>query len=399
MYGLLIRLAAFFNPKAKRFVHGRKGLFARIEEGLEQETRPVIWMHCASVGEFEQGRPLLEKIREQYPQYALFLSFFSPSGYELRKDYQGADYVFYLPMDSPKNAKRFVHLLNPVLALFVKYEFWYHYLKTLHERAVPTILFSAHFVSNQPFFKSYGGFFRKMLRFYQHIFVQDEQAKQRLAEIGIEQVSIAGDTRFDRVKAISQEPRIYPNVEQFKGDKKLWVVGSSWPGDEQLIQKVFQKGLSSQYKLLLVPHEVSANRIQSLLSLFEEESCLWQAEAELLNQKTVAVVDEVGHLSFLYRYADVAWIGGGFGKGIHNTVEAAVFGIPVLFGPNYHRFREAEDLLTQGAAKSLTNEEDLYRLMTQPEPLKIMGQKAEEYVETQLGAVQQIMGYLSEKCL
>ena len=398
LYVLMLRLAALFYPKAKYFIAGRKDWRHRLKQAVAKEQRPVVWMHCASLGEFEQGRPVLEAIRAQYPGYALLLTFFSPSGYELRKNYSGADMVFYLPVDSRSAAKSFLDIAQPELALFVKYEFWYYYLQTLKKRQIPTILFSAYFQANQPFFKFYGGLYRRMLSCYQQIFVQDESSLKLLAQINVRQVQIAGDTRFDRASKVLADLKPFPDVVTFKQQGKLLLAGSTWPEDEALLKSALPALSAANYKILLVPHEVGEVHIRRIMNLFGEAACLWD-DAGLLQDKTVAVVNTVGHLSYLYQYADVAWIGGGFGKGIHNILEPAVFGIPVFFGPKFQRFREAVDMIALKAVASASEAGELVVALKDDIALKTMGTNATNYVHTQLGATQKIIGYLSLKCL
>lgn len=396
---LILRIVALFHPKAKYFIAGRKNWRRRLQKVFEKEERPIIWMHCASLGEFEQGRPVLEAIRERFPGYALLLTFFSPSGYELRKNYSGADMVFYLPVDSRRSAKAFLDIVQPELALFVKYEFWYYYLQALKKRQIPTILFSAYFQDNQPFFKFYGGLYRRMLSCYQQIFVQDDNSQKLLAQINVHQVRIAGDTRFDRASKVLASLKPFPNVLAFKQECRLLVAGSTWPEDEALLKRALPTLSENNYKILLVPHEAGEANIRRVMDLFGAEACLWHDADGALEQKKVAVVDSVGHLSYLYQYADVAWIGGGFGKGIHNILEPAVFGIPVFFGPKFQRFREAVDMMALNAVAQVSDGEELTALLQDNVRLKIMGTNAAGYVHAQLGATEKIISYLSLKCL
>lgn len=396
---LILRIVALFHPKAKYFIAGRKNWRRRLQKVFEKEERPIIWMHCASLGEFEQGRPVLETIRERFPGYALLLTFFSPSGYELRKNYSGADMVFYLPVDSRRSAKAFLDIVQPELALFVKYEFWYYYLQALKKRQIPTILFSAYFQANQPFFKFYGGLYRRMLSCYQQIFVQDDNSQKLLAQINVHQVQIAGDTRFDRASKVLASLKPFPNVLAFKQECRLLVAGSTWPEDEALLKRALPALSENNYKILLVPHEVGEANIRRVMNLFGAEACLWHDADGALEQKKVAVVDSVGHLSYLYQYADVAWIGGGFGKGIHNILEPAVFGIPVFFGPKFQRFREAVDMIALKAVAQVSDGKELTDFIQDNVGLKTMGTNAAGYVHAQLGATEKIISYLSLKCL
>lgn len=399
-YALGIRLAAAFYPKAKLFSEGRRDIYSRLQTALLSagKQRPVIWMHCASLGEFEQGRPVLEAIRAQFPEYALLLTFFSPSGYEVRKKYEGVDWVFYLPMDSKRNAVRFLNIVQPSLALFVKYEFWYHYLHELKKRKIRAILFSAHFQNNQPFFKPWGRLFRKMLSFYQQIFVQDVSSDKLLKGIGIEAVTVAGDTRLDRAAKVLMSVKEFPKLEAFKQDARLLIAGSTWPEDEYFLKKALAIIPKNGYKLLIAPHDVQGQNIQRVLNLFGDEACLWDAPEHVLMNKKVAVVHTIGQLSYLYRYADVTWVGGGFGKGIHNIIEPAVFGKPVSFGPHFERFKEAKEMVASGAASSFTEASAFASLLLEEKILHQMGNRAGAYVAQHAGATEKIMDYLTEKC-
>jgi len=398
-YGLGIRIAAWFQPKARKFITGRKNIFAHIHDRLKNENRKRIWLHCASLGEFEQARPLMELIRQKHPECCIILSFFSPSGYEAQKNYPAADYVFYLPLDTPAHARKFVALLQPSWALFVKYEFWYFYLKALQKADIPVVLFSALFQPRHPFFKWYGGLHRKMLKLYRHIFVQDEQSKILLAGIGIDHVSVAGDTRFDRAAAVLQQNKSYPAIEIFKQGKKLLIAGSTWKEDELFLKKMWSLPYSD-FKLLIVPHEVDEAHISAIRQIFNQESCIWNEDHETLRKASVAIVNEIGHLSALFRYADAAWIGGGYThSGIHNIIEPAVYGLPVFFGPNYKRYREAEELIACGGAMSLTDPERCSDCLQDAVQLRNMGEQSRQYVFRHLGATQKIYDYLStEKC-
>lgn len=401
LYSLGIQLAAFFYPKAKQFSGGRRNAFIRLKNALTGEEKgPVVWMHCASLGEFEQGRPVLEAFRSRFPEYAILLTFFSPSGYEVRKSYEGADWVFYLPIDSKRNATRFLSIVQPSIALFVKYEFWYHYLHELFQRKIPAILFSAHFQHNQPFFKPWGGFFRKMLSFYQQIFVQDKNSMELLKTIGIhEPVTVAGDTRLDRAAKVLAVKKEFPKLESFKQMSRLLIAGSSWPEDEHFLKKTLEIIPDGKYKLLVVPHEVQEQNIQRVLHLFGSEACLYDTPENTLSDKKVAVVHTVGQLSYLYRYADVVWIGGGFGKGIHNIIEPAVFEKPVCFGPHFERFKEAQEMLASGAASSFTDASAFAALLLEKEKLSLKGKLAGAYVAQHTGATKKIIAYLAEKCI
>ncbi|WP_207429675.1 3-deoxy-D-manno-octulosonic acid transferase [Pedobacter sp. SYSU D00535] len=363
IYYLLIFIFHFFNTKAKLWIEGRRNLFQRIAQEVDPRAEKV-WFHFASLGEFEQGRPVLEKVREQYPNYKTLITFFSPSGYELRKNYQGADYIFYLPLDTRFNAEKFIQLTKPQLAIFTKYEFWYHYFKELQREGIPLYLISGIFRESQPFFKWYGGLNRKMLKRVSHFFVQDGRSKQLLEDININNVTVSGDTRFDRVAENAASAKQFEKVETFCGVNPVLVAGSTWPEDEKLIA-----GLAKEYpqwKFVVAPHEIKEEKIQAFISLLEPGIAVRYSEFDQIEkafQHRVLIIDNIGMLSSLYQYGKVAYIGGGFGVGIHNTLEAAAFAIPVIFGPNYDRFLEAKALISAEAGFSISNREELQDIM------------------------------------
>ena len=347
VYGLAIRMASLFYPKANDWIAGRRNLL--------EEVRPAdIWFHCASLGEFEQGRPVIEQIRQEQPHKKILLTFFSPSGYEVRKSYPLVDQVCYLPLDSPYNAHAFLQKVNPEIAVFVKYEFWANYLLELHKQGIRTYLVSAIFREDQHFFKWYGAWFRKVLTGITHFFVQDQNSQQLLQSIGISQSSVSGDSRFDRVLANTQTASPIPLIEQFKGDAPLIVCGSSWPKDEALLLSISKE--FPEAKWVFAPHELKhcnglAQQSQGLLYS--------QANQHNIGQHKVLIIDSMGQLSKLYQYANVAYVGGGFGAGIHNILEAAAFGCPVVFGLKHQKFKEAQDLINLGGAQSIRNSEEL----------------------------------------
>lgn len=362
-YTIGIHLAAFFNPKAHLWVAGRKNIFKKIEQALKGNTRPIIWVHCASLGEFEQGRPVIEAIKEQHPETRIFLTFFSPSGFEIRKDYPGADFIFYLPSDTLFNARRFIKLVRPKLVVIVKYEFWFNYLRLLRKQQIPTLIISAIFRPSQHFFRWYGGWFRSKLKGINHFFVQNEESAHLLHSIGIAQVTISGDTRFDRVATIAAKCKPFPLIEQFKGDSRLFLAGSSWPADEALIAVLHQS--NHQFKIIVAPHEVHEEHILNIERLFEGHTLRYSnATSENITLKDVLIVDSIGILSNLYQYAYLAYIGGAFGKGLHNILEAATFGKPVIFGPNYKKFGEAVELIDRGGAFCIHNADELTDIST-----------------------------------
>lgn len=397
LYSLALRIVAPFNPKARKFIDGRKGIFEKIATALATEKRERVWIHCASLGEFEQGRPLMEMIKAKHPETCIILTFFSPSGYEAQQHYAFADHVFYLPLDSAAHARRFIRIVQPACALFVKYEFWYHYLKALSGQKIPVILFSAIFQERHPFFKWYGSLHRRMLHYYNRIFVQDQASLTLLESIGITSATIAGDTRFDRAAKILDSPKHYEQVAAFKGQDRLLIAGSTWTDDEVLLQQALAE-LPADYKFLIAPHEIDDRHINAILSLFGDEAVCWDATAPDFADKRVCIVNSIGHLSYLYRYADVVWVGGGFTKsGIHNIIEPAVYGLPVLFGPNYSRYREATDMIAREAVLSIADAPGFIQSLSNGNALSLLGRNARLYVQEQLGATATIMAYLEEK--
>jgi 3-deoxy-D-manno-octulosonic-acid transferase len=363
----LIRLAAYVNPKARLWVDGRKDLWALLEKELIP-GKPRLWFHCASLGEFEQGRPLIEACREKYPGYEIMLTFFSPSGYTVRKNYEGADHVFYLPMDTVSNARRFVMLTQPKAAFFIKYEYWFNLLDALDHSNVPVFMVSAIFRPGQHFFRFYGNWARKRLNRITHFFVQNEESQRLLNGIGIKHATITGDTRFDRVYSIAARAKESPLLTEFLGDERLFLAGSSWPEDEKITKELINKKLPG-IKFAFAPHEVDEHRIKALAEKLGK-NCLRFTKirkGQQLSERQILVIDTIGLLSSLYRHATYAFIGGGYGKGIHNILEAATFGMPIFFGPNYEKFQEARDLVERGGAFSITDSQELYEKITQLE--------------------------------
>lgn len=358
-YQLAIRVVAPFNLKARQWAQGRKNIFERIKKQV-QTDRPLVWVHCASLGEFEQGRPLIEHIKKNHPQYRVLLTFFSPSGYEIRKNYEQADYIFYLPADTPKNARRFIDLVKPEKVFFVKYEFWPFYFKVLKAKNIPLYIISAIFRPDQLFFKPglIGNWYRKVLAGVDHFFVQNDESVGLLNSLGFQNVTRAGDTRFDRVAEIAANSRQLPLIEKFKSDRKLVVIGSSWKPDEELIIQYINE--HEGIKFIFAPHEIKPQNIERILSSVNKPGIrLSAADSEDINTYDVLLIDSIGLLSSVYKYADLAYIGGGFGVGIHNTLEAAIFNIPVLFGPNYLRFNEAVTLEQLNVAYPVRNYQEL----------------------------------------
>jgi len=361
IYTALIRIASLFDSKAGAWIKGRRGWEDKLSAGTEGMTR-IIWFHCASLGEFEQGRPVMELIRERNPEFRIVLTFFSPSGYEIRKSWKGADYVCYLPADTPGNARKFVSLLKPEMAFFIKYEFWYNYINELYKREIPVYLVSGIFRQDQLFFRWYGGLFRKMQGMYSHFFVQDENSRMLLNKSGCLNVTVTGDTRFDRVKKITESAEPVPAIEEFAGDEKVFIAGSSWEEDEKIIAGYVNRN-PGRMKWIFVPHEVDKGHIERLVKMLKVSTVKLSEYTPAHASARVLVIDPVGLLSSSYRYAYIAAIGGGFGKGIHNILEAACWGVPVLFGPNHTKFREAADLLKLNGAWCFTDYEQFAEIM------------------------------------
>ena len=405
LYSVALHVAALFNSKAKLWVDGRKNIFDRLKSKLQNRVQEnIVWFHCASLGEFEQGRPLIEKIKSQHPEYKILLTFFSPSGFEIRKNYAGADYIFYLPIDSPKNAKKFVDIVNPKLVFFVKYEFWFNYLNEVNRKNIPLYLVSGIFRKEQHFFKWYGGWFKEQLHCFKAFFLQDQSSFELLKSIGLENCHITGDTRFDRVFEISQNTKPIPIIEQFKQSSTLVIVGSSWPLDEQLIADFLENPAHHflNSKLIIVPHEIGEDHIQSVIKRFSFYTCVRfsQAHAVDLVDAQVLIIDNIGMLSSIYKYGTAAYIGGGFGKGIHNILEAATFGLPVIFGPNYQKFSEAKELIHLGGAFSVKDERELAKivhLLNNKDVLQTATHIAKQYVISRIGATDKILSYIPLK--
>lgn len=358
LYEWLLRVVALWNPKARQWVDGRRNIFDRMAERISPSDR-VVWMHVASLGEFEQGRPILEAIRKEHPELKILVTFFSPSGYEIRKNYAGADYIFYLPSDTPYNVRRFLDIAHPEMAIFVKYEFWLNYLSQLAERSVKSYLVSAIFRRNSIFFKSYGGRWRRALDTFDQMFVQNDESRELLHSIGFDNVIVAGDTRFDRVAEIARAARSVEIVEKFKGDIRLFVAGSTWGPDEDILLPLINA--NADVKFVIAPHEMDEGRIGRLLretkgGAVRYTQCTPQSD---FSDVQVLVLDTIGILSSVYGYASWSYIGGGFGVGIHNTLEAATFGLPIAFGPKYEKFKEARDMVALGAARKVESAEEL----------------------------------------
>lgn len=359
-YGLGIRIASLFNEKAKQWVRGRKGIFAELQKTFDGKSHPV-WVHCASLGEYEQAKPLIEKIKQEQPEIKILTTFFSPSGYIQAVKKPLADYYFYLPLDLPCNVRKFIDIVQPKAAIFVKYEFWFNYMRQLSQKTIPFYYISAIFRENQHFFKSSGRWFAKQLRQATHFFVQTEKSKQLLESIGINQVTVCGDTRFDRVKAIAEKVESFPFMETFCQNKKIIIAGSSWGPDEHLLAQFLQH--FPDYKLVVAPHEISRTpEVKETFAAYKTALYTSMNEEELADTQ-VLIIDTIGILSRLYQYSTVSYIGGAFKTGLHNILEAAVYGKPLFFGPHYDHFNEAVNLVALKGAFSVNSTAEMQAIM------------------------------------
>jgi len=416
LYAAGVRTASLWNPKAKKWVNGRKNIFADINSKfilkVAGQNSKLVWMHCASLGEFEQGRPLLEELKIKYPGIKILLSFFSPSGYEVMKDYKGADFICYLPMDSPVNAKKFLDIVQPSLVLWVKYEYWFYYLDELKRRRIPTILVSGIFREDQPFFKWYGNIWKKMLEAFSHFFVQNDESEELLATLSIkDNVSVNGDTRFDRVLEIAQTFKPVPYIAEFCGNSIVIVAGSTWEEDE--IELLHFVKANPRIKFIIAPHEINEENLSDVKEEFPDSifysDFLKDSKADQSPELTgtsgnLLIIDNVGMLSRLYQYATIAYVGGGFGDdGVHNVLEAAVYGKPVVFGPVYEKFDEAAGLVNEGGGISIDGpislEKALNSLLNDETERTSRGEAAKKYVHSNAGASKKIIQFIQEKRL
>ena len=402
-----VAIVSLFNQKVRKMWRGEREAFSVLKQKVDPNAK-YVWVHAASLGEFEQGRPIMERIRRDHPEYKILLTFFSPSGYEVRKNYEGADIVCYLPLDTITNARRFLRLIRPCMAFFIKYEFWYNYLHILRHRGVPTYSVSSIFRPGQIFFRWYGRQYGRVLKCFTKFFVQNEVSRELLATIGIHRVEITGDTRFDRVLQIKDAAKQLPLVESFvspvaseaAAQRKCFIVGSSWEPDEDIYIPYFS---DKDWKLIIATHVVSPERVGLLKKRLVEQGkkVVLYSEADnpevkgTLSEADVMIIDCYGLLSSIYRYADVAYVGGGFGVGIHNLPEAAVWSVPVFFGPNNARFQEAQDLKQNGGGLEITNSHDFEQLMNDliahPDTIKERGRQAGSYVMNRSGATDKIL--------
>lgn len=389
-----MKLAALQNNKAKLWVEGRKNTFPYLEESIKSEDK-IIWIHSPSLGEFEQARPLIERIKSQKPQYRILISFFSPSGYEVRKNYPLADYCCYLPLDTKKNVQRFLDIVNPYYTFFIKYDFWANYLQELQNRKLKHYVVSAIFRDNQYFFKWHSKWMLKLLSGVDYYFVQNNKSQELLLAHGIEQASTVGDTRFDRVLDICSQRKNLELISTFKGNKPLFIAGSTWPVGEAMIIK-FINHYKGQFKFIIASHEIHEKQLQEIESSCSINTIRYsQATTNNILESQVLIIDNIGLLSSLYAYADIAYIGGGFGAGIHNTLEAAVFGMPILMGPKNEKFQEAQDLKQLEVAKEIQSTQDMIeycdKLLAEPSKWAEIKTKCANYVKHKAGASHQII--------
>ena len=408
LYLLGVAIYSRFNEKVRKMWRGEREAFRILKEKVDPEAK-YVWFHAASLGEFEQGRPLMEELRREHPEYKILLTFFSPSGYEVRKNYDGADIITYLPLDTITNARRFLRAVRPVMAYFIKYEFWYNYLHILKHRGVPVYSVSSIFRPDQVFFKWYGRQYGKVLNCFTHFFVQNEVSKELLAKIGIKNVTIVGDTRFDRVLQIKEAAKQLPIVEEFVKETgvrsqesvghskpKVFVAGSSWPPDEEIFIKYFNQ--HPEWKLIIAPHVIGEDHLRQIEKLLEGRKVVRYTKisenSESSENADVLIIDCFGLLSSIYRYGDVAYVGGGFGVGIHNLLEAAVWSVPVFFGPNNQKFQEAQGLKQNGGLEITDYESfasQMDRLAKDAEYLKAQGEQAGRFVESLSGATEKVL--------
>ena len=396
-YNLLVLLYSNFDLKARHLIEGRRNSFNILSQSLEKEAR-ILWFHCASLGEFEQGLPVMEAIRSSFPRYRLYISFFSPSGYEVQQNNPIADCVFYLPADTRSNAEKLLNLLDPVAAFFIKYEFWYNYLKACQERNIPVFSISTILRPNQVFFKSYGGFYRKTLFMFQHFFVQNEETLELIRQIGLTNASLSGDTRFDRVNAILKKNKEFKAVEEFKGSKPLIVLGSTWKPDIELWSGYINQNDGLKY--IIAPHNIEEGDLHHIEEKLLVNTLRYSRKEKSLDEITVLIIDNIGMLSALYRYADITYVGGAFSEGLHNILEPATYGKPIIIGKSRtnKKYREVVSLVEEGGAFEIAGSADLYDLMhgllSNEELYTRACNASSAFVSNNLGSTDIIMKYL-----
>jgi 3-deoxy-D-manno-octulosonic-acid transferase len=397
LYPLTLKIVSPFNPKAKLWIQGRQNVLKRMQQAIIPGTK-IIWMHCSSLGEFEQGRPVLEKLKFQIPNFKILLTFFSPSGYEVRKNYQGADYVFYLPIDSPGNARAFYNIVKPSIILFIKYEFWHFYLQEAKKRNIPLLLVSGIFRKEQTFFKPYGSFHRRMLKCFTHFFVQNKESVSLLQSIGItKNVSLSGDTRFDRVIEIAEKFEPIPFFDNFCKEHEVIVAGSTWSEDDEQLDHY--ANTKNNIVFIIAPHDISSERLKECKRLYKHSIFFSQTNKTIPAKTNTIIIDNIGMLSRLYKYATVSYVGGGFGEdGVHNVLEAAVYGKPVVFGPEYKKYYEAIELVNSGGGKSINNalglEKVLDTLLKKDHEYVTACEASGRYVYNKKGATDKVIQFI-----
>jgi 3-deoxy-D-manno-octulosonic-acid transferase len=395
-----VSFSSIWNDKARKWIGGRKNIFEKMKLELQNSGPGTVWVHCSSLGEFEQGKPVMDKIKLLYPGNKILVTFFSPSGYEIKKDYAGADHVFYLPMDSKRNAQKFLDIVKPTLVIFIKYDYWYYYLNEIKKRKINCLLVSAVFREDQAFFKWYGSLQRKMLGCFTQIFVQNEGSKKLLDTISVNHCTVGGDTRFDTVIEIAERFQPVPPVENFIHNRKTIVAGSTWRKDEEMLQVAFNKLASPDIMLIIAPHEIHNAHLDELKNLFPSSirfSELTSHDSPLTGN--ILLIDNIGMLSRLYKYAHITYVGGGFTKdGVHNVLEAAVYSKPVLFGNNYKKYREAVDLVKTGGAESFSDPGELYKALTvllkSENEYEMKCNASKKYVWGNKGATEKVLNYI-----
>ncbi|OAZ02964.1 3-deoxy-D-manno-octulosonic acid transferase [Flavobacterium succinicans] len=397
--GLLLKIVALFSPKIALFVKGRKHVFKTLEEKIQPNDK-TIWFHAASLGEYEQGLPVIEKVKEKFPSHKIIVTFFSPSGYEVRKNNTVADCTVYLPLDTQKNAQKFIELANPELVFFIKYEYWPNYLNELKKRDIKTYLISGILRENQAFFKWYGGFYKKALNAFDFFFVQNESSKQLLQSLGHQNVLVSGDTRFDRVSTILEKDNTLDFIAEFKNNKTTVVIGSSWPKDEEIIAQYINESTNENVKFIIAPHNIKAEQIAKLREQITKPTVLFsEKENQSLSGQRVFIIDTIGILTKIYSYADIAYVGGGFGNpGVHNILEPATFGIPIVIGPNYSHFAEAIALVKAKGCISIKNKSELSllfnELLNNTRIRKEKGEICRTFIQNNKGATKMILKHI-----
>ncbi|MBK7870547.1 MAG: 3-deoxy-D-manno-octulosonic acid transferase [Saprospiraceae bacterium] len=403
LYHFFIQLAAFFNQKASLWVQGRrnwKTQYTQDWRNINNNNSLCVWVHCASLGEFEQGRPIIEALKKENPGIKILLTFFSPSGYEIRKNYALADYVCYLPIDSKSNAQAFIKIFQPSLAIFVKYEFWVHYLKTLYLQDIPTFLISAIFRRDQIFFKKYDTLFKDLLPKFRHIFLQNQASATLLEKLHLKNFSVAGDTRIDRVAQIAAEAPTFPAVDNFVKDAPILVAGSTWPPDEAILLPFINEYLPDDWKVIIAPHQIDESHLVNIEKILNKKTIRYSLiiNKEEINAQ-ILLIDNIGMLSSLYRYGRMAYIGGGFGAGIHNTLEPIAFGLPVIFGPKYQKFEEALYLTKYGGAftiENINNFKKIFKLLQEADFYEKSSKIAHQYITENRGASVKILDFIKQ---